>query len=82
MGFCVRNAYVAVEEVWIVNGTDYTEKTGVYAEASYADDGNAGKADEPYAPATGDSSWLWICFAVSGMFLVAKRRHNRALINR
>ena len=78
MGFCVRNAYVSIEEVWVVNGVDYTEKTGIYAEDSYADDGNEGPADEPYyAPATGESSWLWICLMVSGMFLVWKRKYCR-----
>lgn len=77
MGFCVRNAYISVEEVWVVNGIDYTEKTGRFATDSYADDGNAREPDVPYAPPTGDQNWLWICLAVSGTALIMKRKWLR-----
>ncbi len=77
LGFCVRNAYVSVEEVWIVNGTDYAEKTGALVSSSYADDGGIGEPDEPYAPPTGDMTWLWACLAVSGVYLIVKRRYCR-----
>lgn len=61
MGFAVRNASVNVTEIYIVNGTGYTEKTGVYATESYASD-DAGPvttieivAAEETAPETGDT---------------------------
>ncbi len=38
MGFAVRNASVQISEIYIVNGTDYAEKTGYYATQSYAAD--------------------------------------------
>lgn len=38
MGFVVRNASVDVGEIYIVNGTGYAEKSGVYAKKSYAED--------------------------------------------
>lgn len=37
-GFVVRNASVDVAEIYIVKGTGYTEKYGVYATSSYAAD--------------------------------------------
>lgn len=38
MGFIVRNASVKVNEIFVVHGTGYTEKTGTYATKSYASD--------------------------------------------
>ncbi len=38
MGFIVRNASVDIDEIFVVHGTGYTEKTGTYATESYASD--------------------------------------------
>ena len=38
MGFVMRNASADVGEIYIVNGTGYTEKSGIYAKKSYAED--------------------------------------------
>ena len=38
MGFVVRNASVDVTEIYIVNGTGYSAKSGPYASESYASD--------------------------------------------
>ena len=37
-GFVVRNASVHIGGIYLVNGVGYTEKSGVYAAASYAAD--------------------------------------------
>lgn len=60
MGFAVRNASVDVMEIYIVNGTGYTEKSGVYATESYAKDEVAATlkvtpAEEETAPETGEN---------------------------
>jgi len=56
-GFSVRNASAAVKEVYIVNGTGYTAKTGVYAEASFADD-KTSDGEDVISPPTGDIFWI------------------------
>jgi len=38
MGFVVRNASADVGEIYIVNGTGYAEKSGIYSKKSYAED--------------------------------------------
>ena len=38
MGFVVRNASVDVTEIYLVNGTGYSEMSGIYAAGSYAKD--------------------------------------------
>jgi len=47
-GFSVRNAHVDISEIYIVNGTEYSEKIGYYAEHSYVKD--CSKETEPCTP--------------------------------
>lgn len=74
MGFVVRNANIAVDEIYVVHGTDYVEKTGYYAEHSYAADESPVRVPDnvsesvEYSPATADKTCMWLCFAVIGAF--------------
>ena len=77
IGFLVRNAYAAVEEVWVVAGVDYTEKTGTYAAESWRDDGKTGPEDPPYAPPTGDAVPGYLLIIAAGLligFVIRKKR--------
>ncbi len=65
-GFSARNAGVNIGEIYIVNGVDYTEKTGRYATESYANE-TTDKTTE-IAPATGDIEAAWaLAVAVTSM---------------
>lgn len=81
MGFVVRNTDVAVDEVYVVYGTDYSEKLGYYAENSYATDDSpavSGEQNEEYSPETGDDTALMIVFAaVSGAICAVLHRKER-----
>lgn len=69
-GFTVRNADVDISEIFIVNGTDYSNKTGHYAEKSYASD--APVSDDPItAPETGDSLPVAAFAAMAAVSLAA-----------
>lgn len=60
VGFTVRNADVAIDEVFVVNGTDYAEKSGYYTEQSYASDDSpitvpeCSEESDELSPDTGD----------------------------
>lgn len=80
-GFAVRNASVDIGEVYIVNGTDYEEKTGYWADHSYIED------DKPVAPApvqvematspaTGSSVTLSVALAAGSAMSAKKLRSN------
>ena len=76
-GFGIRNASAEITEVYVVNGTGYTAKTGTYAEQCWADDvcGNGSGAG---APPTGDGMCLvWIAAAFGIVAVWAKRRNIR-----
>jgi len=62
-GFCVRNTSAAIDEVFVVNGTGYTAKSGVFADASWSDDPSNIPIEE--APPTGDMLWLLLCPGVA-----------------
>ena len=67
-GFVVRNAEIAISDVYIINGTDYYEKIGYYAEKSYSDEAQNAFApededDEELAPATEDLYCYILIFA-------------------
>ena len=55
-GFSVRNASVEIEEVFVVNGTEYDAKSGEYAENSWASD-TLQSVEPESAPATGLPLW-------------------------
>ncbi len=63
-GFSARNAVVNIKEVFIVNGVDYKEKTGKWAEASFAemsetpDDPDSPEPDVETAPDTSDNHMI------------------------
>jgi len=77
-GFVVRNAYVSVEEIWVVDGIGYTEKTGMYAQDSYVNDGGMEQIDLPNAPDTGVYDWILLCAAAAagGVFIVCRKRRS------
>lgn len=82
-GFIVRNATVSVSEIFIVGGTDYTEKSGYYAENSYAGDtpdGNAKPDAQETSPKTGDYKNAFPCIlaAAAGIMMVAACSAKRA----
>ncbi len=54
-GFSVRNADVDIREVFIVNGTDYENKVGYWAEHSYADDSASSGTVTPTGPDSNNS---------------------------
>ena len=82
-GFSIRNADVDISEIYIVNGTDYTEKIGYFAEHSFAED-NASVLPTPpsgegeTAPPTGD--FLTVTAAITALaalvspYLLKKRK--------
>ncbi len=51
MGFVVRNASADVGEIYIVNGTGYAEKSGIYSKKSYAEDAEVLITDTLMKPA-------------------------------
>jgi len=79
-GFYVRNASVDISEVFIVNGTDYEEKTGFWAENSYVENNMSvteeGKAEIPLAPATGESAAAAAAAAAGSAAVVKRLRDN------
>lgn len=77
-GFGVRNASAEVTEIYVVNGTGYSAKTGTYAEKSWADDGTV-YTGEVVSPPTGDACGIVLALGLSGITAFwAKRRKNRA----
>lgn len=82
-GFIVRNATVSVSEIFIVSGTDYTEKSGYYAENSYAGDApdsNAKPDAQETSPKTGDYKNAFPCIlaAAAGIMMVVACSAKRA----
>lgn len=82
-GFIVRNAVVSVSEIYIVNGIGYSEKSGYYAENSYA--GNQAAVSESTggaetSPKTGDYKNAFPCIlaAAAGIITVAVYHAKRA----
>ena len=65
LGFVLRNADVTLNDITVVSGVDYDEKTGYYADRSYSDDivhevpdlpDELPSEDEATSPETDDSS--------------------------
>jgi len=80
-GFSVRNAHVDTSEIYIVNGTDYPEKLGYWAEHSYASDSSA-EITPPVdntetAPETGDSAALFTALAAAAIIAIAEYMKKR-----
>ena len=76
-GFGIRNASAAVEEIYIVNGTGYTAKTGTLATESWSDSELAKETIE-HAPPTGETIEIYGILLLSGCGLAwAKRRKKR-----
>jgi len=76
VGFLVRNTDVRINEIFVVNGTGYENKTGPYAEDSTeqtaGDHPSGGNQSGENAPQTGDGTVLWILVtALSLIGLVA-----------
>ncbi|MBE6598355.1 MAG: hypothetical protein E7638_02810 [Ruminococcaceae bacterium] len=67
-GFSARNAGVTIPEVYIVNGTEYKEKTGVYADLSYASDDTV-----ETSPDTGDLPVVSTLIVAACSFLAIKQ---------
>lgn len=79
-GFTVRNASVKISEAYIVNGVDYTEKTGYWAENSYIEDDvpifcEEASSETGKAPATGDALVPAVVVAASAV-VVKKIKSN------
>lgn len=75
-GFGIRNASAAVEEVYIVNGTGYTAKTGPFAEQSWSDSALAENAMD-HAPATGETlvGAVLLLLSAAGMYWAKRRKY-------
>ena len=77
IGFTVRNTNVEVDEVYLVNGTDYSAKSGYYADNSFARDdapvaaANCQQSAEITAPPTGDNTMLIAVFAGAALIGIA-----------
>ena len=74
-GFCIRNTSAAIGEVYVVNGTGYTAKSGEYAMSSWSDDPSHTLMDP--APPTGESVWLFLGPVVTGTALVWSKRTKK-----
>ena len=71
-GFGVRNLTASVSEVYVVNGTGYSAKTGDFAKMSWSE--NPVNAELTEAPPTGDKVWILVCPGIcAGSLLWAKR---------
>lgn len=81
-GFAVRNASVNVGEIYIVSGTGYTEKSGVYAKKSYAEDEavlvtDTLEASVEASPETGESAVPYVvCATVAAVGLLHRRPNH------
>lgn len=71
-GFGLRNASVEIGEVYIVNGTGYTAKTGPFVEMSWSESELA--ADILHAPPTADCLWISAAFLLSGIGVIGNRK--------
>ncbi len=69
LGFSVRSVSVAAENVYVVSGTGYSERSGRYAEDSYAE-------SQRNAPPTGESEIFLIPLFASAACLVILRRRR------
>ncbi len=69
MGFTVRNASVAIPEIFVMEGCEYAEKTGYFLTASYSDsntpDYQPGSPGQPTSPDTFDMGYLLFLFVLS-----------------
>ncbi len=88
MGFLVRNTDVRINEIFLVNGTGYENKTGPYAEnsteESVGDDPSAGGQNGEHAPQTGDEAVLWtfvtvLSFIGFAVVILPKKRTKASL---
>ena len=90
LGFVLRNADATINDITVVSGVGYSEKTGYYVEKSYSDDIVHELPDLPddfladdtvYAPETGDGSaaafLLSTIFAGFASLYTAKRAFKR-----
>ena len=91
LGFAVRNVCAELPEVWLVNGTDYTEKKGVCVRESYASDDEVIVVPEDEAeqtapeesPSTGTfrrTAALWALTLASGVLTVKLRGRKDSLV--
>ncbi len=84
-GFILRNAEVKFSELYIVNGTDYTEKNGYYADNSYSSNPELCDDDSceqwNTSPDTYDAAFIPVFLALSliGMYLFGRRKNCRSI---
>ncbi len=78
-GFGIRNTSAAIQEVFVVNGTGYTAKTGDFAEASWSDDPT--NQELTGSPDTGDSVGLAAAMTASllGTLLAKRTKRNHRI---
>ncbi len=74
-GFGVRNTSAAIQEVFVVNGTGYTAKTGGFAEASWSDD--PANQELTGSPDTGDSAGFAVVMTASLITALLAKRTKR-----
>ena len=74
-GFCIRNTSAAIGEIYIVNGTGYTAKTGEFSDSSWTDDPSNAVSDA--APPTGETTWLLLFPCVTGTAAIWAKRTKR-----
>lgn len=88
MGFSVRNASVELPEIYVVHGVDYDEKTGYFADSSFAADDDDDEVILPKptenpdevpetAPDTGDGCVAVIAAVVCGLTAAGGRMLRR-----
>ena len=77
-GFAVRNASASVNEIYVVNGIDYEELSGYYADESYATDlSPATRHDgDETSPATWDISVTALIAASASFAAICLRKKN------
>ncbi len=78
-GFGIRNTSAAIEEIYVVNGTGYTAKTGDFAEASWSDD--PANQELTGSPDTGDSAGFAVAMTASliGTLLAKRTKKNHRI---
>lgn len=90
LGFVVRNADVTLNDIYVVNGVNYSDKTGYYADKSYSDENvqsdsdlHTETSDDDKAPNTGIESdrFLLLLLGLSalGVCSTVKQRFYRVI---
>ena len=80
-GFAARNTNVSISEIFVVSGTGYTEKSGYYADNSYATNENPIISEGVFSPNTSDDMpifvWVLVGSVVALVIFIVPRKKRK-----